>query len=71
MDSNDIKQVRRDCTRALIGHNPKRPQQILTELAATTDPDLAGDHYGQGTVIADFENEIATLLARILTTGRC
>ena len=37
---------------------------MLAELAATTDPDLYGDHYGQGAVIADFENEIATRLGK-------
>jgi threonine aldolase len=64
MENSVISQVRRDCTRFLVGHYRKSPQQTLSELAATTDPDVAADTYGQGAVIADFEDEIAHLLGK-------
>jgi threonine aldolase len=52
------------CTRFLTYHYPRTPQQILSELAEFTSPDLKGDRYGQGELIASFEHEIAALFGK-------
>lgn len=64
MDENAIDQLRRESSRFLMGHYRKRPQQVLAELAAATDPDAVADTYGQGVLIADFEHEIAQILGK-------
>lgn len=64
MDGKVIDEVWRSSTRFLTGHYRKRPHQMLSELAETIDPDASGDAYGRGKVMADFENEIATLLGK-------
>lgn len=51
------------CRRFLGGHAPRKPAQILAELAAEAgddDPDI----YGQGDLIERFEREIADLLGK-------
>jgi threonine aldolase len=64
MDDNAITQVRQQCRRFLMGHYRKPPQQMLADLAAAIDPDATADSYGQGAIIADFEQEIAHLLGK-------
>lgn len=51
------------CERFLGGHIPRKPAQVLAELAAEAgddDPDV----YGQGDLIERFEREIADLLGK-------
>jgi len=54
----------RGCTRALTGHGPRSPREVLQELAETTDPDLSPDRYGTGELITEFEAQIAELLGK-------
>ncbi|HEY8602479.1 MAG TPA: beta-eliminating lyase-related protein [Thermomicrobiales bacterium] len=60
----DVDAIRRACTRAIAHHYRRSPHEVLTELAATIDPALQADIYGQGGPIAPFEAEIATLLGK-------
>lgn len=51
------------CERFLGGHSPRKPAQVLAEIAAEAgedDPDV----YGQGDLIERFEREIADLLGK-------
>ena len=64
MDTTELEQVKRGCTRFLIGHYPHSPQQALKALAEVADPDMQSDHYGEGEVITQFEQEIAQLLGK-------
>lgn len=64
MEQLDPKVVRRSCTRFLNHHYPTSPHTTLAELAAWTDPELEGDRYGAGSLIANFEAEIAGLLGK-------
>lgn len=64
MENTDRDRIFRACTRFLAGHYPQRPQQVLTELAEFTAPDVQTDHYGAGDVITQFEEEVATLLGK-------
>jgi len=56
--------VRAGCTRFVSGHYPRKPQQVLADLAASTPPDLDADIYGSGSLIADFEAEVAGLFGK-------
>lgn len=60
----DPTAVRRSCTRFHTHHAPVTPRQVLADLAAWADPELEGDRYGAGALIADFEAEIAALLGK-------
>src|SRR5262249_11895382 len=40
------------------------PHQALKALAEVADPDLQSDHYGEGELISQFEQEIAQLLGK-------
>lgn len=64
MDQKDQEQIRRACMRFLIGHYPQRPQQVLKELGELVEPDVQADHYGEGEVIRQFEQEVAHLLGK-------
>lgn len=64
LDSPEAKEVFRACHRFLTQGYPKSPRQVLTELAEATDPELEGDRYGQGELIARFESEVASLLGK-------
>lgn len=64
MAERDFRQIVRQCTRFVPGHYRVSPQQMLAKLAEFTDPDLASDHYGEGEMVADFEDEIAALLGK-------
>lgn len=64
MDPQAMAEIRRACTRFLNGHGRLRPQQMLADLAAFVDPDVVGDMYGQGAIIADFEQELAQILGK-------
>jgi threonine aldolase len=54
----------RACDRFLFGHGPRRPRDVLAELAEEAGPDEEADRYGEGSLINDFEHEIATLLGK-------
>ena len=65
MPEIDEKQaIYSSCTRYLTHDYPKTPHQVLSELAAATDPELQVDHYGQGKLINDFERDMAELLGK-------
>ncbi|HEY7348151.1 MAG TPA: beta-eliminating lyase-related protein [Ktedonobacterales bacterium] len=64
MDQTDRERIRRRCTRFLVGHYPKRPYQVLKELAEMIDPDVEADHYGEGEIVTQFEQEVAHLLGK-------
>lgn len=44
----DPNQLRRACTRSLVGHYLQTPRQILSALAETAGLDEWGDMYGFG-----------------------
>src|SRR5258706_8053326 len=64
MNTDEAQHIYKTCTRFLTHHYPRTPQQILRDLAETTDPDMDADRYGQGEVINRFEAEVATLLGK-------
>lgn len=55
-----------DCTRWLGGHHRTRQtaRAVLEDLAASTDPALPADMYGQGELITGFEKQVAELLGK-------
>ncbi|MEO8972978.1 MAG: beta-eliminating lyase-related protein [Ktedonobacteraceae bacterium] len=63
-ETDERQAIYRTCTRYLTHDYPKTPKQVLSELAAETDPELQADHYGQGELINDFERDIAELLGK-------
>lgn len=52
------------CERFLFGHGPQWPRAVLADLAAEAGPDEQPDRYGEGSLINDFERDIATLLGK-------
>jgi len=52
------------CTRFLTHHYPGSPRQTLVDLAAFAPPEARHDRYGQGELIASFEQQIAALLGK-------
>jgi threonine aldolase len=52
------------CDRFLNGHGRKRPREILEALAEEAGVDELADVYGTGSLIVDFEQEIAGLLGK-------
>src|SRR5262249_15678501 len=52
------------CDRFLFGHGVQRPHDVLAELADEAGPDEQPDRYGEGSLITDFEREIADLLGK-------
>lgn len=63
-ETDEIQAIFRTCSRYLTHDYPKTPRQVLSELAAETDPELPVDHYGQGKLINDFEKDMAELLGK-------
>jgi threonine aldolase len=57
-------EVFRACDRFLFGHGAQRPRDVLAELAEEAGPDEEADRYGEGSLINDFEHEVATLLGK-------
>ncbi len=64
MNEQEVDRIYRDCTRFLTHHYRKTPQQVLSELAEFTAPELSADRYGQGELISGFEQQIAELLGK-------
>ncbi len=62
MDTHD--EIYKACTRFLGGHYRQTPQQVLSDLAASVDPGMLGDRYGEGEIINHFEAEVAALLGK-------
>ena len=62
--ADEVDAVFAACTRFLTHHYPRSPRQTLIDLAEDTPPDAAPDRYGQGTLIASFEQQIAALLGK-------
>jgi threonine aldolase len=52
------------CDRFLSGHGQQLPRAVLAELAEEAGPDEEPDRYGEGSLIEDFEREIAALLGK-------
>ena len=64
LETEEAQEIYRTCTRYLTHDYPRTPQQVLSELAAGTDPELKADHYGQGELIHRFERDMAELLGK-------
>jgi threonine aldolase len=62
MDDKDA--VFEACTRFLTHHYPRSPQQTLRDLAEFASPEARPDRYGQGELIASFEQRIAELFGK-------
>jgi len=60
----DAEAILKACTRFLNYHYRQTPKESLTALAEATDPNIAGDRYGQGSLINDFEARVAALLGK-------
>ncbi len=61
----DVAALRNACRYWLNGHHPRRSMRdALTELAALPEATQALDVYGEGTLIAQFERELAMLLGK-------
>ena len=59
------KQLRRNCTHLLNGFAEPRPAQLFAQMAAWCEThDVDHDIYGDGALISDFENKVATLLGK-------
>src|SRR5690242_8025888 len=58
------RQIRMACVRSLTGHHLLRPRQILADLAEATAADELSDNYGQGDLITNFEQHIASVLGK-------
>jgi hypothetical protein len=54
---DERERIQRACTRFLT--HRQRPQQVFSELAAFTVPELEEDHYGERKLISGFEQKIA------------
>jgi threonine aldolase len=58
--SDDVQDLRDQCTRFLTGHGPVSASEMLATIPAGT----AVDRYGDGGVVAELESEIAALLGK-------
>jgi threonine aldolase len=52
------------CDRFLFGHGLQRPRAVLADLSEEAGPDEESDRYGEGSLINDFERDIAALLGK-------
>lgn len=64
MTDRDIRTILNNCTKFLNYHYPVSAKSALTELAETIPDFTQVDHYGNGSVVADFEIELAELLGK-------
>lgn len=60
----DPQAIRASCTRVLNHHGLERPAATLAALARYADPGALPDSYGEGSILANFEQEIAVLLGK-------
>jgi threonine aldolase len=52
------------CDRFLFGHGAQRPRAVLADLANEAGADEEPDRYGDGSLIKDFERDVAALLGK-------
>jgi threonine aldolase len=66
LDAQEKTRLALDCTRWLTGHPRTRhtARAILEDVAASADPNLPADMYGQGELITGFEKQVAELLGK-------
>lgn len=64
MTEEERKKAYAACTRFLPGHAPVSVKARLSELASAVESDEAPDVYGAGTLIENFEKEVAALLGK-------
>lgn len=64
MDDVEREKIFLGCERFLFGHGPQRPREVLADLAAEAGPEEEPDRYGEGSLINDFERDIATVLGK-------
>ena len=57
---DDLSARRAACTDSLLGNGLVRPRELL----ASIDPDVSPDLYGEGGVVAELEQHVATLLGK-------
>ncbi len=63
-DDTVLEALFQQCDRFLFGHGPQRPRAVLEELVNEAGPAEEPDRYGEGSLITDFECEIARLLGK-------
>jgi threonine aldolase len=61
---SEWNEVFRTCDRFLSGHGVQRPRDVLAALVEEAGPTEEPDRYGEGSLINDFEGELATLLGK-------
>ena len=59
---NRARDIRRRCPATLIGYQPRPMRETLAELLAEAGDGEPADRYGEGALIADFEDEVRTRL---------
>jgi threonine aldolase len=66
MDKSEVDRIARACTRWLGGHHRDRmmPHRMLASVVASVGEAVAADVYGRGSLISDFETEVAQLLGK-------
>src|ERR1700682_3406605 len=62
--AQEREQIFLRCERFLFGHGPQRPRAVLADLVDEAGPDEEPDRYGEGSLINDFERDIAALLGK-------
>ncbi len=62
------REIRSKCRKTLSGHRPRSVRRWLEEIAASVDPALRPDEYGEGEAIQALEREIAQLLGKPAAT---
>jgi threonine aldolase len=66
VNPSDKTRLALNCTRWLTGHPRTRhtARALLEDVAASTDPNLPVDVYGQGELVTGFEKQVAELLGK-------
>ncbi len=64
MPERDVHSIVQNCTYFLNYHYYVSPKDVLVNLAEATPDDLQIDRYGNGSLISDFETELAELLGK-------
>jgi len=62
------REIRSRCRKTLSGHRPRSVRRWLEELAASVDPALRPDEYGEGEAVQALERETAALLGKPAAT---
>jgi threonine aldolase len=64
LDEEARDKIFAQCTRFLFGHGAQRPRAVLAELSHEAGADEEPDRYGDGSLIKDFERDVAALLGK-------